>query len=127
MWLPPALAPSPEVASTAAATTASSRRAEDAGARSLGPAGGLAVEFDRVIPPSGNMFLAGRQIWLGPARAGLTVRFWADYDLIHLLIGGARVKTLRSHLSVNDLALGRPQQERLQPAHHRYPHPNPFQ
>jgi hypothetical protein len=50
------------------------------------------------------MFLAGRQIWLGPARAGLTVRFWADCDLIHLLIGGARVKTLRSHLSVTDLA-----------------------
>ena len=62
------------------------------------------VEFDRVVPPSGNMVLVKRQIWLGPARAGLTVRFWADCDLIHLFIGGARVKTLRSHLSVNDLA-----------------------
>ena len=39
------------------------------------------------------MVLVKRQIWLGPARAGLTVKFWADCDLIHLLIGGARVKT----------------------------------
>ena len=43
-----------------------------------------AVEFDRVVPPSGNMVLAKRQFWLGPARAGQVVRFWADCDLIHL-------------------------------------------
>ena len=29
-----------------------------------------AVEVDRVVPPSGNMWLEGRQFWLGPARAG---------------------------------------------------------
>ena len=34
----------------------------------------------------------------------MAVRFWADCDLIHLLIAGARVKTVRSHLTVNDLA-----------------------
>jgi hypothetical protein len=56
------------------------------------------------VPPSGNMLLAGRQVWLGPSRAGQLVRLWADCDLIHLFIGGTRVKTLRSHLSVNDLA-----------------------
>ena len=50
------------------------------------------------------MLLAGRQFWLGPARAGQLVRFWADCDLIHLFIGGTRIKTVRSHLSVNDLA-----------------------
>ena len=32
------------------------------------------------------------------------MRFWADCDMIHLFIGGTRVKTVRSHLSVTDLA-----------------------
>lgn len=39
-----------------------------------------------------------------PARAGVTVTFWADDALIHLLIAGARIKTVRSHLSSTDLA-----------------------
>src|SRR3954454_19899785 len=65
---------------------------------------GTAVEFDRVVPPSGNLQLAGKQFWLGPARSGLTVTFWADPDVIHLLIAGALVKTVRSHLSVADLS-----------------------
>ena len=46
------------------------------------------------------MGVAGRQFRLGPARAGMVVRFWADCQLIHLSAGGARIKTLRSHLSV---------------------------
>lgn len=62
------------------------------------------VEFDRLVPPSGNMQLAGKQFWLGPSRAGQVVRFWASVDLIHLLIGGVKIKTVRSHLTVNDLA-----------------------
>jgi hypothetical protein len=62
------------------------------------------VEFGRVVPPSGNLWVAGRQFWLGPARAGTVIRFWADTQLIHLSAGGARIKTLRSHLSVTDLA-----------------------
>jgi transposase InsO family protein len=69
----------------------------------LAPSPG-AVEFDRVVPPSGNMWVAGKQFWLGPARAGITITFWADHDVIHLLAGGARLKTVRSHLSDNDLA-----------------------
>jgi transposase InsO family protein len=63
----------------------------------------LAIEFDRVVPPSGNRGVAGTQFWLGPARAGVTVRFWADHDVIHLLVAGTRVKSLRSHLSSADL------------------------
>ncbi len=63
-----------------------------------------AVEFDRVVPPSGNLQVAGKQFWLGPARSGVTVTFWADTDVIHLLIAGARIKSVRSHLSVADLA-----------------------
>jgi transposase InsO family protein len=31
---------------------------------------GAAVEFDRVVPPSGNLQVAGKQFWLGPARSG---------------------------------------------------------
>ena len=62
------------------------------------------VEFDLVVPPSGNMCLAQRQFWLGPARAGMVVRFWADTDVIHLSIAGVRVKSVRSHLTVADLA-----------------------
>ena len=62
------------------------------------------VAFDRVVPASGNLAVRGKQFWLGPARAGVTVTFWADHDVIHLTIAGARVKTVRSHLSSNDLA-----------------------
>lgn len=65
---------------------------------------GGAVEFERVVPASGNLGVAGKQFWLGPVRAGVTVTFWADHELIHLSIAGARIKTVRSHLSANDLA-----------------------
>ena len=63
-----------------------------------------AVEFDRVVPASGNLMVAGKQFWLGPSRAGVTVTFWADHDVIHLLAGGARLKSVRSHLTSADLA-----------------------
>lgn len=62
------------------------------------------VEFDRVVPASGNMFVAGRQFWLGPDRGGVTVTFWADTEVIHLLVAGVRLKSFRSHLSNADLA-----------------------
>jgi hypothetical protein len=29
------------------------------------------VEFDRVVPASGNLAVRGKQFWLGPARAGV--------------------------------------------------------
>ncbi len=64
---------------------------------------GDAIEFERVVPPSGNLGVAGKQFWLGPARAGVVITFWADTDVIHLLIAGVRIKSFRSHLSVNDL------------------------
>jgi transposase InsO family protein len=68
-----------------------------------GPYRGGPVEFERPVPASGNMQVAGRQFWLGPARAGMVVTFWAGTDVIHLSIGGARVKTVRSHLSAAGL------------------------
>ena len=62
------------------------------------------IEFDRVVPNSGMMGVAGKQFWVGPARAGVTVTVWADADIIHLLIAGTRIKSSRSHLSPADLA-----------------------
>ena len=97
---PPASQPSEQV--TAPAAPAGSGQ----------PYSGGPVEFERVVPPSGNLMVARRQFWLGPHRAGLTVTFWASTDTIHLMLAGARIKTLRSHLSTADLtalaATGRP-------------------
>jgi hypothetical protein len=56
--------------------TPTAQRAVDAGATAVADDG--PVEFDRVVPPSGNLSVARRQFWLGPARAGQTVRFWAS-------------------------------------------------
>jgi hypothetical protein len=96
LWLPPTLN-----------AVESSPATADGHDTAPGPAAsvwsGGAVEFDRVVPPSGNLMVAQRQFWLGPARAGVVARFWADCDVIHVLIAGARVKTVRSHLTVNDL------------------------
>jgi transposase InsO family protein len=61
------------------------------------------VEFERVVPPSGNMEVTGRQFWLGPRRAGQVITFWADTGVIHLTAAGLRVKSVRSHLSTADL------------------------
>jgi transposase InsO family protein len=96
IWLPGALASVP-----APAATPTAESALDAGAAEV-IAGGP-VEFVRVVPPSGNLWVSRRQFWLGPARAGQAVRFWASVDVIHLSIAGARVKSLRSHLSSVDL------------------------
>jgi hypothetical protein len=46
--------------------------------------------FDRVVPPSGNLQVAGKRFWLGTARAGTVIHFWADRDLICLSAGGTR-------------------------------------
>jgi transposase InsO family protein len=67
------------------------------------PYDGGPVEFERVVPPSGNMEVTGRQFWLGPRRAGQVITFWADTDVIHLTAAGLRIKSVRSHLSTADL------------------------
>jgi hypothetical protein len=54
-----------------------------------------------------ELWYARRQFWLGPARAGQTVRFWAGVDVIHLSIAGVRDKSLRSHLSADLAELAR--------------------
>lgn len=62
------------------------------------------IEFERVVPASGNLAVLGKQFWLGPLRAGITITFWADTQVIHLTAGGARIKSVRSPYSANQLA-----------------------
>jgi transposase InsO family protein len=71
-----------------------------------GPGGsqGLAVELDRVVPPSGNLQVTGQQVWLGPAMTGRSVRLWAGLAQVHVLLDGHRIKTLPSRLDARDLA-----------------------
>ena len=97
----------PAVIALAAAPAAGAPQAEPADEPPEPPAArvydGGPVEFERVVPASGNMQVARRQFWLGPDRSGTTVTLWASTEVIHLLIAGARVKTVRSHLSAADL------------------------
>jgi hypothetical protein len=45
----------------------------------------------------------GQQFWLSPDRAGILVTLWADTTVVHLFLGGRRLKSLASRLSVDDL------------------------
>ena len=63
-----------------------------------------AVEVDRVVPPSGNLWIGGQQVWLGPALSGRHVTLWADAISLHVLLDGARIKTLPSRLGATELA-----------------------
>jgi hypothetical protein len=64
----------------------------------------VAVEADGLVPPSGNLQIGGQQVWLGPALAGRQVTIWADETSLHVLLDGARLKTLPSRLGVIELA-----------------------
>jgi len=63
-----------------------------------------AVEVDRVVPPSGNLWIGGQQVWLGPALSGRQVTPWVDAISLHVLADDARIKTLPSRLGVAELA-----------------------
>ena len=52
-----------------------------------------AVEIDRIVPASGNMFAAGRQIWLGRPLAGQQVTLRLDYTSLHVFHAGQLIKT----------------------------------
>ena len=90
--------------------TASAQQAEQPEPPSAGlPVAGqqaplVGVEADRVVPPSGNLQLGGQQVWLGPALADRKVTIWVDETSLHVLLDGARIKTLPSRLGVADLA-----------------------
>src|SRR5215831_8115364 len=63
-----------------------------------------AVEVDRVVPASGNLWIGGQQVWLGPSLSGRQVTLWADAISLHVLADGARIKTLPSRLGLAELA-----------------------
>jgi hypothetical protein len=63
----------------------------------------VAVEADRVVPPSGNLWIGGLQVWLGPALANRKVTIWVDETSLHVLHCGARIKTLPSRLGIIEL------------------------
>ena len=89
--------------------TASAQQAEQPEPPSAGlPAAGqeaplVAVEADRVVPPSGNLWIGGQQVWLGPALVNRKVTIWVDETSLHVLLDGARIKTLPSRLGVAEL------------------------
>jgi transposase InsO family protein len=64
----------------------------------------LAVEVDRVVPASGNMFAAGRQVWLGKPLAGQQVTLRLDRSTLHVFHHGQLIKTHPVTLHDKDLA-----------------------
>jgi len=64
----------------------------------------VAVEADRVVPPSGNLWIGGQQVWLSPQLADRKVTIWVDETSLHVLLDGARIKTLPSRLGITELA-----------------------
>ena len=69
-----------------------------------GGAGQPAVEVDRVVPASGNVWIGGQQVWLGPALSGRQITVWVDAVSLHVLPDGARIKTLPSRLGATELS-----------------------
>ncbi|MEV0352020.1 IS481 family transposase [Nonomuraea sp. NPDC050680] len=63
----------------------------------------VAVEFERTVPPSGNLGACGRQIWLGRARVGQQVTIWASSTTMHVFAGDERLKTHPVTLTRADL------------------------
>jgi transposase InsO family protein len=62
------------------------------------------VELRVLVPASGNLKLAGRQLWLGPRLAGRTLTVRADLRSLHLLVDGQLLKTLPSRYRPEQLA-----------------------
>lgn len=64
-----------------------------------------AVEFDTVVPDSGQVGIipSVQRIRLGAARADLRARIWVDENTIHVLVNGEVVKTVASNLDAEHL------------------------
>jgi hypothetical protein len=63
-----------------------------------------ALEVDRIVLRRGTCGSAASRVWLGAAMAGRTVTIWVDETSLHVLLDGARLKTLPSRLGVTELA-----------------------
>ena len=72
LWLPPATTLAPVPTQPTSDSDPATAPAEVASA-AAGWLGG-AIEFDKVVPPSGMITVAGKAFWLGTYRSGLTVR-----------------------------------------------------
>ncbi|WP_328508316.1 IS481 family transposase [Streptomyces mirabilis] len=70
----------------------------------LEPSAG-AVEFDTVLPASGQVSIipSVQRIRLGAGRAGLRARIWADENTVHVLVNGEVVKSVPSNLDAEHL------------------------
>jgi hypothetical protein len=64
----------------------------------------VAVEFERVVPASGNMTAGGRQIWLGRPLAGQTVTIWVSSTTLLVFHREQLIKTHPVTLAGDDLA-----------------------
>ena len=89
------------LAGVAAGDGRTGQRVEPVGEAVLGSPD--AVEVDRVVPPSGNLAVAGQQFWFGPRHAGRPVTLWMDSTTVHVSLEGKRIKTVPSRLSTADL------------------------
>ena len=68
-----------------------------------------AVEVDRLVPLSGNLWIGGQQVWLGPALAGCAVTIRVDESALYVVLDGMQLKTLPSRLGVAETGTpGRP-------------------
>ena len=45
------------------------------------------IEFERVVPASGNLGVAGKQFWLGTSRAGQVITFFDESAGCFALVG----------------------------------------
>ena len=57
-----------------------------------------------MVPASGNVWIGGQQVWLGPALSGRQITVWVDAVSLHVLLDGARIKTLPSRLGAAELS-----------------------
>jgi len=85
-----------------------------------GDTGQPAVEVDRVVPASGNVWIGGQQVWLGPALSGRQITLWIDAVSLHVLLDGARIKTCPSGSEPSNCP-GWPPTAPARQVPHRYP------
>ena len=55
----------------------------------LAPEDIKAVEFSRLVPPSGNLSISDQQLWLGPKQASKKIEIWADLISVHVSLGSS--------------------------------------
>jgi len=94
--------PSPHEA-TADTTTNMSADPQDSGL--VLPSSDDAVEFDTVVPPSGQIAVLSpvQRARVSAELAGQRAHVWADQHSVHVIIDGKLIKTVPSNLTVDDL------------------------